>query len=485
MINQETLTAIYPLVEKLSKAGYMVIPVEESPLYALNQAAYSPVIDSWEGETGFIEAWLASLERTPVLGMVGINETTTDANSTVTVNLSMYSRSLDECADLLAMSVRNAMSHARNVARPTVSSIIDSMNEFVVNSSVVKEPYEIVDVSLTKVWDNPVVLGTMDSFKPRLQRLARKDIPKVPVPEDLSDHMTTGAVAFDQAFTNAIRETGVTVEDAFNTLFNSSADLTAEAYPFYRTRNLSMVCYLMASILLKKPIKGSGLDGLQWETLLHRMTNTLGDGCKFIYETYQSDQSADILHFDTDEVDGKVYLNGPVYERWLNSGGSPEIIFGALLNQRDNPSKPILFSETLENKDQYLRFWTNHHATVRSLEDAKRLDMVKNGLYSSLVLAIDDAERAYLPDLAPKETLYTRAKELVSKVTTHDISDIGKLCQSLTCDVMFYHTPSKYLLNRINDRCNEGLAPDEAATAVMIEYITDWMALGLHVKKQG
>lgn len=485
MISRETLNAVYPIVEKLDATSHLLIPSETSPIFALNDAAITPVVDMHEDETGFEEAWLESLSRSPVLGAVGANETETDAGTQVTINLSVYSRTLDEGAELLAMSVRNAMKHARSVASPTINNMIDLMNEYMEDVTVIPEPYEIVDVELAPVWENPVVQNALSNHTVSSRSLDRANIKRVVAPENLEEHLITGAVGFDQAFQTSLRNSGLTALEVFDYLFNGSSALTAMVHPFYQSRNKTVIAYLMASILMDKPVPNSGMSGFEWETLLQSMVNVLGEGCNFIYQAHQSDLDSNVLHYDTDIVNGKIYLNSAVYEKWLNEGGTPEIILGAVMNQQNNPSEVLSYSSLLGRKDILINVWNNYHASKRILEDNKRLDKIKNGLYACLIKTIDEMQNADLPDLAVKENLVTRAKEHVAEVNNHHINDMGKLCMDIACDVLFYHTPSKYLLNRISDRCEEGMSPDEAATAVMMEYITDWIASGLGVVKQG
>ena len=485
MISRETLNAIYPIVEKLDATGHLLLPSETSPVMALNDVSMTPVIDMHEGETGFEEAWLESLQRSPVLGAVGANETETDAGTQVTINLSVYSRTIDEASEFLALSVRNAMKHARTVASPTVSNVIDLMNEYMEDAATIPEPYEIIDLSLAPVWSNPVVQSALDKHLPKIRDMDRASIRRVPAPENLDEHLITGAANFDQMFEESLRTSGLSAQEVFDHLFNGSKALSGVEYPFYKTRNKTILAYLMASVLLDKPVPNSGMDSFEWETTLTTMVNVLGEGCRFILQSEESDKDAKILHYETDAVNGKVFLNGDTYEAWLNEGGTPEIIFGAVLNQLDRPSDVISYSSTLERKDELMNVWSTYHSSKRILEDNKRLDKIKNGLFACLIKTIDEMDSADMPELAVRDNLITRAKEHVAQVNNHHINDMGKLCMDITCDVLYYHTPAKYLLNRISDRCEEGMSTDEAATAIMMEYVTDWVALGLGVVPKG
>ncbi|MFX3780852.1 hypothetical protein ACJBQ6_10725, partial [Streptococcus suis] len=74
------------------------------------------------------------------------------------------------------------------------------MNEYMEDVTVIPELYEIVDVELAPVWENPVVQNALSNHTVSSRSLDRANIKRVVAPENLEEHLITGAVGFDQAF---------------------------------------------------------------------------------------------------------------------------------------------------------------------------------------------------------------------------------------------------------------------------------------------
>lgn len=484
MISNETVASAMPIVEALNKSNCTLIASENSPIFVINDASQTPLIDSFEGETGFLEAWMESLGRVPALGTPAIAETSSGADNIVTIHRGLHGATMDEAADIIASSVKRAVKHARTVASPTIGKVINLMNEHVAQATVIKEPYEIIDVALPKIWYNFAVEQSLASHSSMAKTLSRSRIKQCPCPENLVDHLRTGAASFDEAFEDALKETGLDPAAVFNYLFNESGDIHGYRAPAHRSRNLNLVAFLMASVLIAKPVPDSGYSGLEWESILTEIIDVLGSGCVFAKEMYNDDIEANVLIMDKLDNEGKIRLNAPVYDRWLNSGGTPEVLIGALITSEAQGCS-LAFDDLLENKQGHLNVWESYHATRRATEDIRRIDKFKDGLYTSLCVAIDE-----LPEHAqqPKDSsmsIRERARIHVQAIEQHELADPTATIAKVTCDALFYYTPAKYLLSRINDHTETGMSVDEAASAVLIEYTTDWLVSGLGIKLQG
>ena len=71
MINETTLVAIDPLLTKLNAANVSIVAAPNTLLGALVAASNSPIVCGYQGESGFTEAWLKSLEVDMVFGVAG------------------------------------------------------------------------------------------------------------------------------------------------------------------------------------------------------------------------------------------------------------------------------------------------------------------------------------------------------------------------------------------------------------------------------
>lgn len=485
MINQEVITAIHPLVEQINTAGYRLATSEQSPVGALNNAAYSPVIDTYPDEGGFIEAWQASLERHPVTGGVEPVSDNVGDDEVIMLPQSLHSLTMDEAVSLVTTGAMNARAHAQNVAKPLINSMLDKVETYIEHNTAIIEPFELVEVGLLDAWDNSIVRSALDKHRPTvngIKRVARKDIPKIPAPADIDRLLVTGSGVMDDVLAKLLQETGMSATDVFNLIFNSYQDAGHLPSPVYLHRNQVLLCYLMANLLLDSPVENSGLELMQWETLMHKLISAYADACHMVLTIHQNNISAKVV-VEGVSNDGRVlYLNSAVYDQWLDAGGSPEIIFGAHMNRRDGVDN-LSFQSMLDNADVNQTVWGNYHASKRRLQETERQRKIKDAMHSSLLSELDDLDPRYYPPGKTKDELVADAKNLMFKMVPSDLADVGEACVKYACLVLFPHTNALRLLTDISAYVERGMEVEDAATHTINDYITDWIISGLLIYK--
>jgi hypothetical protein len=483
MISIEVLTAIHPLADQINQACYRLATTEQSPVGALNSASFTPLIDTYEGDSGFIEAWQHTLTRHPVTG--GTEPVTDDADGDEIVLLpqSLHSLSMDEAVSFVATGAMNARSHAQNVAKPVINSMLDKMETYIDHSTAIVEPFELVEVGLLDAWTNPIVRTALDNhpFRGRLSPVERAAIPRIPVPANVDSLVVTGSSNIDGVFAALLRETGMSATDVFNLIFNGRQDAGRLTHPVYLTRNESLLCYLFANVLLDNPVEGSGLELQTWETLLHKLVTAYADACNMILSIYETELKSRIVFHGISD-DGRIlYLNSPVYDQWLDAGGSPEILFGAHMNRKS--SGDMNFQVMLDNAQVNQTAWSNYHNSQKRLQETERLRKVKDAMYSCVLSEIDDLDPRYYPPGMEKVKVIARAKDVLADIRPTDLNDVGAICMKYVCDVLFPHTNAYRFLSEISRKVEMGMDVEEAATEVTNEYITDWIISGLLIYK--
>ena len=108
MISTEVLTAIHPLADQINQACVRRATTEQSPVGALNNASFTPLIDTFEGDSGFIDAWQAALTRHPVTGGTDPVTAVADGDDTVMLPQSLHSLSMDEAVSFVSTGAMNA-----------------------------------------------------------------------------------------------------------------------------------------------------------------------------------------------------------------------------------------------------------------------------------------------------------------------------------------------------------------------------------------
>lgn len=482
MISNESINAAVPLVERLNAAGLRIVPIENTPVAALYNAALTPVVDMYEGESGFIEAWQQSLKVTPAIGAVDNTQLDSDGETIVSMATCLYANSIDEASDLFAMSINNAMNHARNVAGPLIRELSERIEEHMSQSGTVSVPYEIVDVSMHPVWENPAIVAVLDKFEATTKTLGRGAVPKITCPDDIAERIKTGAVAIDEALEKILLDSDLTVADIFNDIFNGHGDLGVLDFPYVMGRQRMLARLLVCSMLVDNPVPNSGMNSVAWENLLNQLIDVFACNCKWIYQCYQSDIESRTLVHHIDHLQNRIVLNTPVYDMWLDNGGQPEVIFGALIRSRST-NEAISYQGTLEQASDLLSVWGTYQATERLRMDALRTDRIKNAVKTCMYGIIAELDSESLPPNASRESIETRMLEKVAALTTVTLADTSFLCIDMICDTLFFHTPANYIHMRMCQIIEQGVPADEAAYQVSLEYMVSWACDSLALTK--
>lgn len=484
MISNEVINAIDPLLLSLNKAGYRVTPADVSPVCALNTVSYTPLVDQYIAETGFTELWLKSLTKMPVLGIGDAYEITDGDITTTKIPLSQHSATMDEAVDVVASSVQRAMDFARNTASPIINKVIDNVNDRIADSETSKEKFSLVEVNLHEAWNSPVVLTALEQHKFDVVFIPRNEIPPITVPDDeyFVSLFKTGTDNIDELFDSLIKDTGVSPAQLFTELFHGNGDVGHVNAPVFKHRNQTLLCYLLVSLMTDNPVPNSGLSSMEWETLMLKLSNTLGALCNDIATWNDGDIEDNKLIHHIDWAKDIVYLNGPIYDKFIDADGSPEVIFGALINFNNDYSK-LSFDSLLADRDIYLGSWSGWHSSNEMLLNSKRHENIKDSIYKAVIIELGDVDSTSLPKGSTTDDLISLAGKCVNRLSQEETDDPGKACMKITCEVMFSHTPTHYFLSRINELCETYEDPAEAATEVVIEYIADWIVSGLNIIK--
>lgn len=477
MINESTLVAIDPLLTKLNAANVSLVASSNTLLGALVAASNSPIVCGYQGESGFTEAWLKSLEVDMVFGVAGRQVIPDEhGNMTTLFGNSLHSESMHEAATIVATAVTTALGFTRNVVKPVCGTVIDAVATMMEEANAVAEAYEIVDVDPLDVWDNPVVVGALakyDVFK-MVKPIKANDIPVLVAPQNLDAMLQSGNTSLDNAIAQILKETGMTATQLFNTIFGGTADVGQMPRSYWLERNLLLAQFLMVSLISDQPWDGIGLSGNRWTALATSLETALGIACNQVRKMHLEDTKAGIIVLGGDEQAKRIYVNAENYAAWLEAAGTPEVIIGGWLRTK---SAHAMTRDKLDaDREKFLNSWTSYHNAREYNNNTMRVAKLRTAISSQMIAAIETLDPKTLRPDDTTVALIERIKERVNALKPYQMDDVGLTILHLVCDCFFPHTPSKGLLLRINSLCKEGAEGEEAATQAAIEYIVDWLA---------
>lgn len=482
MITKSTINAVSGMVEQANALNLQLGATDTSLLGALVQSAETPVLDSTTVDVGWTDAWLDSLNGDIIFGSTAPIVVQTDEGETLTVPVNMHSETLDRAATIIAGSVNGALNRARNVVKPLINELIDKTEAGISAEEIQTEPYEIVDVGVHDAWSNTIILGSLLRFENyrRPEKVARADIPRIPMPSDIANYMLTGNASVDTDVQALLKSSGLTVEMVFNSIFLSNDDLGGYIPQGFENRNLVLLQYLLCNALMIKPVPNSGMNGMAWETLTTKLALATGAACYFELKAIEEDRTSNRLLYKYDTKSNRVILNSGVYDSFLEQGGTPELVYGAILN---GDVGKINSATLLADADKYRAAWSRYHTALRVRKSAAYFSNLKSAAYKAFCDLVEGIDMSLLMPGANKPAILDNAKRYCDTIKPYQSSNISHICLDLVCDMLFYHTPSKYLLIRISELCETGLSGEEAAAEVVIEYVSDWMATAICFRK--
>ena len=480
MISKETLTAIQPMIDQLSAAGRTVSPVEGSIVEAIVRAAKTPVGISTEPNDNWLNDWLQSLERTAVFG-VSDNMVVKDdnGNSTTIIPVGQQEATTVESVEYLASIINAAFGRAMNLHKPFISDFYDRFSKVLAEEDIIVDPINIVDCYENPIGQLPIIDDIVETRGAAVRdTMSKNDLPYIPTPEPevLSGLIKTNIERIDSALAKMLKELGMSAEDVFESLFGQSREPLALNIPmYYVERNKVLVKLLMASVLAINTPPKTGMSALEWETKISKIVGTLAYFTRRYREIAANDNESEILILNNTDPSGIIYVNGVAYDKWLDAGGTPELIYAVSINS--GIVKSYTLKSMLEARDQLLEVWNEYKKVqiIRSKQDY--LANLRRSLHIACEQTINETDLEKY-SVGAVSTIRARAKEMSNSVTAAWASDLKNNVMRFVVMLFFPGLPTGRFLMRMDEllTADETMSVEDAGDIAKIEYLADWLA---------
>lgn len=480
MIHDESLNAAVALVDRCRTSKLSLGALSESILGVCVQASLNNTTSNYDKLDGFDKKWQESLTADPIFGTKGgVVLTEADGEEHLYIPTCEHDATIDRAADTLSATVVNLTNFTRNTVSPTIEEVISAIENETNNIEGYSEDIEIVDVKLSEAWESNTVKALLNRFNGGVKQYGRDRIPAITLPNDYNPEFRTGSNSIDGIIGSILDEFDMTLVDVIGQIFNGNANAGIYDGNDYITANLNLLRAIVCQWLLDNPVEGSGIDGGTWGVLLNDLSMSYGSTAYAAYSDIMYGIEHDELFIEYDAYKRCVTLNGAVYDKWLDQGGTPEIILGAVYN---NELDKIRFDYLLENGAKYTGIWGEHHALENASTVAKRNETIRTALFNALLVQIEKSES--LPKNIPVFKLIEAAKKLVSSLHDYQLNDIAATVTDVVCDILYPHTHAKFFVNTINSIYTEGMTTDEVIMHARIEYLTAYVTGSITYKKE-
>lgn len=509
MLILEDVEAAIPVVQELEDRGVR-LSAKMGPL-ALLASELSVAVASCSS----IQALQGEGYREKLSDIVSlIHETSASVHNTEHgsfLDTSKHDIKLDEFANLIATGVLATVSRAKSVAYP----LINRLQQAITNKMVEYEDRSVFnigidEIGIDEILDNEDVYSYFSEYKD----IRHVNIGAVNVFPALSDIqlaslIEAGSPEINEHLTQALTRTASTDslgQYVYNFLYRGDR-LTNDEVQLFELRNMIGEMYGDAAVLEGLMIAyyfGNGLihnlpDGVNANIneLEHRvglMTKFIGN---MIYNhiTKHRDQASNrellpvgLPHVDRDT--GKVNtavnirVNKEVYAQFLADGGTPEVLFGSMVSDR-NTNIAHLIAERAKYEAAYGRFVDLN----RSYTTSSRLSLYVEAIRDEMYKAFDDTED--LQAIDKTSGVFLRLSDMLKRMGADHISseeNTYKFLRSLVCCVVYPDQPNveKVIADIDNFECRSGeenLSTSEIACFVLIDLIVDWLSDQVVVSK--
>lgn len=483
MISTESCNAILNIVDRATKTNTVIGASDQSVLGACVVASNTYTVDNFQSETGFIENWQESLTESPVFGAKSpITVKDDNGESTIIIPTSIHAKTMDEASSIIAQAAKNAMQHAQNVATPVIGDFIEAVNDAMSADEEFVERYEIVDITPDEAWGQPVILAALDNYKAFAspKTLKRADIPRINIPADYNPQILTGSKAIDECVARLLSNHGLSAAGAIGLIFNGQDDAGVYPAQYWRDQDTELLKFLISQWLIDNPIPNCGMGGMQWSTITNQLSTAYGSICRIMLGMMERDIKSKKLFYLHDVVSDRIYVNGVVYDQWLSSGGSPELIFGCVM-QGDYSA--INCQNMIDNSAKILAAWSSAHTAIRNARRSKRESVLREAAFTAALGQIDALAIEYYAPGANKQSMVANARKVIERLSNYELDNLETCAIDIVCDVMFPHTPSKSILRDVNAQLESEVELQDALMCAASNYITDWVVGSLIIGK--
>lgn len=418
---------------------------------------------------------------------------------------------LDEFAGLIATGVLATVNRAKSVAYPLITRLQNAISQKMVeyeDRSVFN--IGIDEVGIDVILDDESVYDYFAEYKD-IRILPIGTVNAFPPLTDvqLAGLIEAGSPEINEHLTNSLTRTASTDslgQYVYNYLYQGSR-ISNDEIALFELRNMIGTMYGDVAVLEGLMIAyylGCGLvlnmpDGVN--ASISEIEHRVGLLTKFLghmiygHMTRHREQSSNrvllpvglpYVDRSTGQVNTSVNIrvNKEVYADFLANGGSPEVLFGAMVSDHATNMEVLL-----ANREKYENAYSRFVDLNRSYTTSSRLSLYVEAIRDETYKAFEDTDE--LKTIDKSSGVFVRLHDMLKRMGADHISseeNTYKFLRSLVCCVVYPDQPNveKVIADIDNFECRigeENLTTSEIACFVLIDLIVDWLSDQITVSK--
>lgn len=467
MLTQSGINAVYGIAEELAARGIRLFPIEGTPLSELVSCSVKCAQTAEAANAG------SDVSVPDMTALLIEGSTAADG-----VGHNTHDQFMAAAVETIGKAINFNTQLAKNVVNPMISRVAEalsaSLEKFSADASVPVSIHPVFDRSF---WSMPYSVELFSRYTDTVPDNVVYSAPPIPYDPAL---LETKIEAFDAAIREYVGEVDTDesaqkVEHIWNSTFGAGQFNTKDVLSGGReTIDRAIVVYLGAQFLGNNPPAGTEMSTLAWETMCNNVKAQAGRVVNFGLSKLERDRRMGrmVIEFpQTHAVGQRIYVDGPSYNQYLQSGGTPETVLGSFFSERVTNSQSLL-----EKREGFNSIWKTTQSTLVSQSVSERLSTLIGALDQAVTVLINEIPEADL--VVTREDLHTRLRERLRRISSSDLQDLYRVARDTICYVIYPHTDVLSTLEAIDEqmRMSPNLNVREAALYAMIDQLAKWLA---------
>lgn len=395
-----------------------------------------------------------------------------------------HSIQLDQLVDHAARAVAFTMDIARNHVNPKIKCVVDATEAYIdAMRSGRLAPLLIKSRFIPGVYDNADLNDLLSKHAMSLH----KDIPAQVITAKWHDQaLASGIGSFDDDVSKHFSGREDYVKDLWERYFSNvpgkfrSGDFRQDV----TNPDDALVLFLGAHNLLNSDDVPEGLntDLVGYRGYLAAIKDQAGATVSRRVGHMKNSIESNQLVIDAprptrpgEVVSGEIEVNGPVYNKWLADGGSPEALMGACLT-----GDALSYVNCKANASDNSASWERH---LNGLNTQAVFELRGNTITGLRKAVLELAKEIYAERGDGKTFDVNDLNHYLAALAPHELDNLYRVARNLVCDLFYSHTDAKAFLEAYDEAATKNADMDagEVALSVAIDYITHWVASSITV----
>lgn len=465
MLSDQSLEIAHRIVTQLKQRGIKISPREGTPIAML----------------------VGSLPSFPTTLMPGqyVDVIAHDAQHHGKVNgvESIHDEKMEWCIDLVFKGVSRDLDVAKNVVQPTIDLVANAVEKDLTEACSEKaHGFEIVTENLPKLFLDQKIENLFERYEniPVKPIQSLTVFPELPLAE-IRRRINTGDDQLNELIAEVVDAD--TVQDLvefyrWNFCAGGTDRLDFSSMQKWENPSLLVILYFLTIGLEADLPEGTNASLSVVNNYLKTLRGTIGAAVyrrmKAIERKIKDKELIRSVNGYGDER--KIYVNKAVYDTFLDEGGSPEVIFGAVCGRSSFSYRVLLDSAPKLEKQ-----WYAFVEAIKSRNDANKLSMIVSSIRKCLSMHISEMEDMPMGS-GSKGDMQRRLIDVTKNFYLPDLDRLQHSLKRIVFQVIFpEHHNAKYILDSIDARDAEGEEIGKVTSSVVQALVANWLVKNVEV----